>query len=543
MTPNTTVTLYSTPFDISNKYVIAAESEAEALGIVSSYPSKVFTDCYWQRDNDFVFRANGNINEIEQYNYCVYLNNGKYNFAFITQCDYVNDAMTLVHLSLDPWLNFAGQYTFHDSPMIRCHPQDDVSKNFFTEPFPVESWEVTQEKFGESADYGAYCIYLVTKMPLGTYNNLSPVTMLQGTMDIINNNGIGALQSYINTFYGGSSVVVGLHPQAATSLLDVDAMRQSMTKILQAGRESDIIGAYYVPPVLLDDTSTGFKPVLEPQKRTLTLTIPPTTSYHWRKMGYSEQFNRIYVNLCGSVTYIPVNQIRRDLSSLTLYIGADPGMNGCIYAWFDSSDIAGADSYMMHSRPWDTVQVTGYGVNQNALLLAGIQAGKTAFGSLASAGERLLAPNFFGLPSLDVTGALDELGAGALDLAEQAIGGTEIVKSGGYAGGSTVSSMAAYNLNFPLVTLCREHVYNDAKLDEMFGTYGYMQNGNIQPITFKQLPHWTYYQTKEAMIEGRKVPQRYLSQIINRFNAGIFVFNSVADYKNITAATAQGNHY
>ena len=110
MTPNTTVTLYATDFDISNRYVIAADSIGEALSIVGAYPSRVYTDCYWQRTDEFVFRCKGNINEVEQYNYCVFLNNGRYTFAFVTKCQYVNDAMTWVYLTIDPWLNFAGQY-------------------------------------------------------------------------------------------------------------------------------------------------------------------------------------------------------------------------------------------------------------------------------------------------------------------------------------------------------------------------------------------------------------------------------------------------
>ena len=535
MTPNTTVTLYATDFDISNRYVIAVTSVGEALGIVSAYPSQVYTNCYWQRTDDFVFRCNGNINEVEQYNYCVFLNNGRYNFAFITKCQYVNDAMTWVYLTIDPWLNFAGQYVFHASPMRRCHPPEgDSQKNFHTEPITVEKWNVRKKTFGDPGTAGTYKLFVMLKLHPDTYTNMGVGAMWQGVMDILNGNGIANFIAVVTAYRGASTLIVGLHPQAGTSLYGLADIETLIQKILQVGREGDIIGAYYVPDHVLNDTTSGFKSTIQPFATTINMsTVPPDSSYHWKKMGYSEQFNRFSVNVCGNITYLPYNDFKTQFSGMTLNIAADPGANGCIYAWFNDADLDNASSYMMHSQKWDTVQLTGYGVNDLSIASLGLQMGKTAFTSA----DRLIKSAM----KLDITGALEAAGSGAVDLAQDAIQGLEILRSGGYAGSLGQSSMSAYNMNFPLVQMIHEHMFNDAILDNMFGTYGYMQDGDIKEIQFKTLPYWNYYETMEAAITGKQVPQKYLNQVIQMFNRGVFVFNDTASYKDFSKA--QLNHY
>lgn len=75
----------------------------------------------------------------------------------------------------------------------------------------------------------------------------------------------------------------------------------------------------------------------------------------------------------------------------------------------------------------------------------------------------------------------------------------------------------------------------------MFGTYGYMWSGANLPIVFKTLPYWNYYETLDASITGKQVPQKYLNQVIAMFNRGVFVFNDTANYKDFSKAA--DNHY
>ena len=560
MTPNTTVTLYATPFDISNKYVIAADSSGEALAIVSSYPSKVYTDCYWQRDNDFVFRANGNINEVEQYNYCVYLNNGRYNFAFITQCDYVNDAMTLVHLAIDPWLNFAGQYVFHDSPMVRCHPSSaDYSKvNYHTEPYTVEAWRTVHEDYGEPHENMSSNVFFMSALNGNQYDNTTLQVWLQGMYELLNGGGAATLQSFYQGMTARGCDIYGGHAQAPTMYLSRNGLDTYVKRIMQNGRQNDIIGAYFIPPVFVPEgisPDSGSIIMMRPKTYDMTLSIEPPEAIHWRKIRYSEQFNRLYVNMCGTVSYLPFNNLKVDISTVTLHLLADPSYNGCIYASVDPDDMYNADAYMLHSMPWDKVQVSGYGLNTTALVQSGLNIAPTLFDTLSSvAGAAMSIPTDVAIGGIiggvggaitagakGVLGTAGELARGVANIAPELMRQGDIIRSGGYAGNTGVSSMASYNMRFPLVTFALERPYDVSNLERLFGTYGYMQDGDICKIRFKELPHWHYYQAANASIEGNKVPQRYLAQVIGMFNSGVFVFNSVADYKDFSKAL--DNHY
>lgn len=541
MTPNTTVTLYATPFDISNKYVIAAASEQEALGIVSSYPSRVYTDCYWQRDNDWVFRANGNINEVEQYNYCVFLNNGKYNFAFITEFTYVNDAMTLVHLVIDPWLNYAGDYIFHDSPMKRCHiPAAWDQERIYNavEPYEVAGWYDDHVTFGDAAEYeDTYKVFLVTKVPANSYDNTTVGTFYRAYNDLINNGAFQSMTSFWVAIQPGDTDVINIHPQAPTYLGGVNEMELILRNFLINGRSSDIIGAYYVPEACLSDHTTGPKSALEPKFEEKELFVGSDQPY-WLKAAYSPQFKRIYICNCGNTHYLPVEEIvltylTSRSATMKFNIGCDPSMNGSIYAWPNYSAMPTFREHLVTSMPWDKVQVTGYGVDVYQQSMNQLESGKIMYEAASGFAHSLL--------SLDLIGTVDAVANATFDSMQNRLEGNRIAKSGSFTSSSGSSSMACYNLMSELVTFGVQRPKSSAQIYRMFGTFGYTLNGEVVPITFKDLPYWKYYMTQEAAIEGRKVPQRYLTQIINRFNAGIFIFNDVASYKDFS--NAWDNHY
>lgn len=564
MTPNTTVTLYATPFDISNKYVIAAASEQEALGIVNSYPSRVYTDCFWQRTNEWVFRANGNINEVEQYNYCVFLNNGKYNFAFITGFTYINDAMTLVHLAIDPWLNYAGKYIFHDSPMVRCHPIGDAGINFHTEPYTIEAWKTDSESFGEPYENYASSIFIVTTLNGFQYDATAIDNWLSGLGAILTSGDATKLKDFYDNLSVTPCSINGSHIQAPTQYTTSNGLPLLVKKVVSCGRESDLIGAYYIPQVLVPEgiSSDGSIVQMGPVEKNLSLTIPPMDNIHWRKIRYSEQFNRLFVNMCGSINYLPFNNLKADVAIIRLKIRSDPSYNGCIYAYIDPADMYNSESYMLHSQGWDKIQISGFGIPSTQITEATLRLGSTVFdqikkiggdvakvvgGVVAGAGAGAtggvpgaIAGGIAGAikPGLNLIG---DIGSAAVEITPELAKHADIARSGGYAGSFGTSSMSAYNMVFPLITLGLERPRDASKIEEMFGTFGYMQDGDICSIVFKRLPYWHYYCTQNAAIEGRQVPQRYLSAVISMFNNGVFVFNSPATYKDFSKA--QLNHY
>lgn len=551
MTPNTTVTLYATPFDISNKYVVKADSPGEALGIVSSYPSKVYTDCYWQRGNDFVFRANGNINEVEQYNYCVFLNNGKYNFAFITQFDYVNDAMTLVHLAIDPWLNYAGQYIFHDSPMIRCHPSNDnAPEGFYTrEPIELNMRPTVTHVAGGHWSQNLPIIYLMTAVRAQDIDLDTTVTdYWDGMLDLAQQTSVQKLIDWSKNLKPHYSNV-GNVLQPNTCVGDSQLISGIVAAFLQNGMGNMLVGAYHVPVSLIPTQGSAIDAdTIAPVYTTITVaTTLSTTAHKWRKMKVSPQFRRLILNAAGNTREIPFEYLAGLVTSespITIRIDINPSSNGYFTMKLtDFGDIM--DNFTCQSPSWDKVPLLGYGVDQMAFKQAIYNTvtniADTAFDVAGLLTDKAsLIRNGLG----GTAAAVAREGYEAVATEYQNAMNTErtVKKSGIMIGGSS-GSMVVYNQSAPLFMA---DLYSPAngdceRLAKMFGTYGYMMDGEIVPITTSGLPYWKYYQTQDAAIEGRQVPQRYLNQIINRFNAGIFIFTSTSSYKDFSHA--MDNHY
>ena len=548
MTPNTTVTLYATPFDISNKYVIAADSPEEALGIVSSYPSKVYTDCYWQRDNDFVFRARGNINEVEQYNYCVYFNNGRYNFSFITQCDYVNDDMTLVHLALDPWLNFAGQYVFHDSPMVRCHPS---SGNAVQGLHTAEPINVLLTAFNHSTggfyDEDSTMTYLVTTLKALSLPDVTAITdYWNGMLELARQTSVSGLINWSLSMRSGYTYAGNaLQPNTCVGTTTIDRI---VDAFIQNGMQSAIIAAYHVPTSLVP---AG--PAIDARELPLhvvhkQLDIDMPIAPKWRKTKTSRQFRKIVLNCAGNTRELPLELMEAKLmtgGNLDIDIIANPNMFGNFTAQVLGINEMFKQMFQCVSPVWDRVPLVGYGVDQmvfkQALYNTVTNVASTTFDTIGQLTDKFsyLTKGVFGT----IASAGREIAEGVAAEYQNSMNTQQQVMNGGIAIGGASSSMSVYNQTAPLFKALSftPSSGNVLKIDKTFGTYGYMMEGEIVPIAFKTLPYWNYYQTQEAAIEGRKVPQRYLTQIIQRFNAGIFIFNTAADYKDFSKAL--DNHY
>lgn len=540
MTPNTTVYLFATPFDISNEYVIKADSDSAAWGIVSSYPSVVKTNCYWQRSEDFVFRCDGNINDLLVYNYCVYINNGKRNYAFITSMQYVNDMMTWIYLTVDPWMNFAGQYTFNPSPMVRCHPTFDAltdnGGNFFNEPYSLQKHKVSGYSGGGFDQYDRN-VHLMTLISAQAFSGFTSHLHVAGIGQLIQTGASTDLESWFDrqTAY---MTGCGTSYQPNTSVIDIASAARVISEFAIQGISQYLLAAYYVPLYFRQSGNTGYDlQILATGDMTVVLPAPTWSGFaFWNKIKYSPQYNGIYVNITGNTREIPTtvySPVKLAGDNLTFKIAVDQSINGCAIIRPDQGDIINGESnanYAVASKNWDTISIAGYGVNRLRQSQDELTETMQSINNLISAGTAI--GSLFANPISGLAG-LARAAASEYDTRESArIREQVTARSGGVRIGSNAGNMSSYNMAAPLVRIERWYPsdVDTANLDKMFSTYGYMQGGTIQDILF-HMPVWTYYQTQAASIEGPTVPQRYLNQIIDRFNRGIFVFTDQTKYK------------
>lgn len=602
MNPSTTVTLYKTPFDASNRYVIAVDSVSEAYSIVQSYSHLEFTDCYWQRD-DFSFRANGNIALLRQYNYCTYINKSRdTRFAFITDYEYVNDDMTLVHIKTDPWMTYAGRLVFNPSPMVRCHPKDNSLSecNKFNENLD-NIYTKIDESFFNSEDMtmtdkdvvvlatnslsratglniaGDESIVLSADTILRNISALNAWTSylscgaLPGT-SIVWTGGpttINDIKDYIDNFkdfmrrwYVGSTSVVTIgNDQISTvgiyGIEDV-YLREIAGLLNSMGRLSDLVDVYKIPLALRPSELSSGQNLKASQltarvlNKDFTMYIP--TNIHWRKTKISPQFYKVFVNCCGDVKELPFDLINYNGESDTITgefeILSNPLPNGGIIVNTKINAVPYGAEFMVRSPSWDKVTVNGYSLNQAALtqMAGGMQsAGNAAiYGGIGTVANGVA--SFDG--GLTIKGAIGSIFNPIKDretlaksLSYNMTEGLNNQMRQSYTLGSSGSLISTYINSGGMLRLSyyRLTPVSVENTETVFSTYGYLQGGLVKDIVFKQLPKWHYYQTVEACIEGDDVPQTDLKDVIDMFNSGVFVFTSKDTYKKFEDVSS--NHY
>ena len=343
--------------------------------------------------------------------------------------------------------------------------------------------------------------------------------------------------------------IVGDVLQSNTCVGDALLISGIVTAFLQNGMSNMLVGAYHVPFSLTPDQMSAIDAeTIISRSTTIELdTTLRTTAHKWRKMKVSPQFRRLILNAAGNTREVPFEYLAGltgTESAITINVDINPSANG--YFTLKLTDFGEVmDNFMCQSPSWDKVPLLGYGVDQVNLKQA-------LYNTVTNIADT----------TFDVAGILTD----KMSWLNRGVGGTvaaigrevyeEVaadyqnrlnfendVKKGGIVIGGSSGSMVVYNQSSPLIMIDLYSPSNGdcERLAKMFGTYGYMMDGEIVPITTSGLPYWKYYRTQDAAIEGRQVPQRYLNQIINRFNAGIFIFTSTSNYKDFSHA--MDNHY
>ena len=523
MIPNTTVTLYATPFDITNRYVVYANSEADAFAIVSGYPSREFTNCYWQR-NYRAFRAKGNINELSQFNYCVFENDGKKNFAFITSMEYHNDDYTDIELKLDFWLNYAGQYSFLPSPMRRCHPlTDEWGENINGEPFSVGSFVPSGYwSTGEPLGYVTPSIFVITTVNALTFET-TPTNYWDAYARMFTGEGnqFAALFSELkSTSFTCAGVV-----QGNTSFCDEENLDRLLNSFERVGRLDCVVGAYRIPfEAISPAISVGYDLASATEKGELfTITRTSEQETHWKKIEYSPQFNHITVNCGGNVKEYDILQTSKQEPAIEFVYKCNQTRHGCVV--ISSLDYKMIGQSVLCSPEWDEVQIVGYGSQTgnlaNRTVSSALSITKQIIGGLTN--------------PLSISGRITDAIGTLTESQNQTISD---IQGQGYLIGSNSSNLTTYCLNAPLIEGAW-YIPNNSELkqlDTMFCTYGYSYNGEVENVLLNHMPIWNYVETQSLSVIARRVPQWAITECIQRFNSGIFIFKDKMMYKQFGLA-------
>lgn len=149
ISPQTELKLLKVPILMNNKNQITFTSKEAQYNYFNSLPKLEIDNISYQR-KDSVIRYPGHIDDLLEYNYCMYQNENytnKWFYAFITNMEYINDDMTLISITTDVFQTWQFDFTFKQSfverEMINV-ADDSIGANRINEG--LETGEYTVKK-------------------------------------------------------------------------------------------------------------------------------------------------------------------------------------------------------------------------------------------------------------------------------------------------------------------------------------------------------------------------------------------------------------
>lgn len=217
LTPHTKLKLLKNPLELDNKNQLTFSNKDAQFNYFNGLPSTeiIIEDSYYQRKDNYIEYPD-HIDNIIEYNYCMYQNNNysdKWFYCFITRMEYVNDGCTRIYITTDVFQTWQFDFIFKESFVERemVDVANDIPGNYL---YP-EGLETGEFKVSSSVNFNELlpvCIVAYTRnpyddgltenmptaqgiiangIPNGMFFCIVTINMLQGLLDTINEKGYG----------------------------------------------------------------------------------------------------------------------------------------------------------------------------------------------------------------------------------------------------------------------------------------------------------------------------------------------------------------
>ena len=126
--PQTDLILLKCPLEEDQQNQLTFTNETAQYNYFSQLPSLSGGNDFTYQRKDGRVRFNADIEDIRDYNYCMYRNDAysnKWFYAFITNMEYANDGVTFITLKTDVWQTWQFQLNFQNSFVEREHVNSD----------------------------------------------------------------------------------------------------------------------------------------------------------------------------------------------------------------------------------------------------------------------------------------------------------------------------------------------------------------------------------------------------------------------------------
>lgn len=170
--PQTDVYLLKVPLEIDEKNQLDFADAAAQSTYFLSLPKVLLENFTYQR-KDGVIRVPLLIDDIMEYNYVMYRNEGhgsKWYFAYISGMEYMNDNVTAVSIKTDVWQTYQFDLTYKKTFVEREHVNDDT-EGLHTVPEGLELGDYEIVDLRDSPLWNEWSVcFCVTKLPSSTTN-------------------------------------------------------------------------------------------------------------------------------------------------------------------------------------------------------------------------------------------------------------------------------------------------------------------------------------------------------------------------------------
>lgn len=528
--PQTDVYLLKVPLEIDNTNQLTFANATAQYNYFNSLPKITYDNFTYQR-KDNTLRIPALMDDIIQYNYVMYRNEGfsnKWFYAYIDKMEYLNDNVTAISITTDVWQTWQFDLTYKRTFIEREHVNNDTI-GIHTVPEGLELGEMFQNSStslepnktvwtsGHSSQLtNKYMIvFQVSELPTGSY-------------------GINKPHQY-NSVYSGLFYMGVTNADDATSII---------YKYSSESKPDAIVAIFMAPTAFFDDcqfsniqTDYGNVVVYYPVISTGTSSMSDnnyTISRPSTLNGYTPKNNKLFTH--------PFS-----------YITIDNNAGECVVEKFESFANSATPSYYMAGSLGQgcSIKLTPIGYKGQAATAENFQEGIPAMkypicGWATDYYTNWLTQNAVNIP-LTVAGAIGSVGLAAVTAGSSlAITGGALLSAGSQIGNllaeqykaSLVPDQAHGNVNCSDVNLawrqcytvkCMSIKYEYAKMiDDYFSMYGYKVNELKTPnVTGRR--NWNYVKTVGCYIEA-DIPQDDLQAIKDMFNNGVTFWHNASTF-------------
>lgn len=523
--PSSNIYLLKTPFELEERNTLTF-SNATAQHNWFNNLSKIYIEDATYNRKDGVIRYPGLIDNIMEYNYCMYQNenfSNKWFYAYITKMTYANENMTYIAIETDVFQTYQFDVTYKASFIEREHVNNDTI-GLHTIPEDLETGEYicNSHVIDDSLDnITTELVYILScSVDLGEFIN-DPTAF-----DPDNPIPPSPIRRY-NGILSGTSYYPALSSSVIKTFLEC---------LYRTGQIDTVNGLFMAPARLVGNLQSDFSIEETSTPATYTNSISKQTTLN----GYTPVNKKL---LCYPFNYLLVSN-NNGTSSVMHY--EDFG-SSCTFK-IDLAITPGCSIRMIPTNYKGITEADEYGINmgklpicsypvdmytnwltQNSINVAGHTL-TTDDINIGVTGTNTLINTVGGAMQGDVTGAVSGLVNGLGGVANSLItkrqhGLIPPESRGNLNSGDVITSEGKNNFHFYKMSIKSEYAQI---IDKFFSMYGYKVN-DVKTPNITGRANWNYVKTIGCNVIGN-IPQEDLIKFRSLFDNGITLWHNPATY-------------